>query len=86
VSGEPHGDDVTEALVHQLTSPVRFADGLRSMAGAGVDHFVHIGPGDVTAGLARRSVQEAETSVVSSLEEAAAVASEFGTVTTGGSG
>jgi [acyl-carrier-protein] S-malonyltransferase len=84
VTGAPHGDDVTEALVRQLTSPVRFADGLRSMADAGVDRFVHIGPGDVTAGLARRSVQEAETSVVSSLEEAAEVASELGAA--GGSG
>jgi len=82
-TGLPHGEDVIGGLVGQLTAPVRFAESLQAMAAAGVRQFVHIGPGDVTAGLARRSVQEAETYVVSSLEEAAAVAERLG-ATTGG--
>jgi [acyl-carrier-protein] S-malonyltransferase len=83
-TGLPHGDDVGRGLVDQLTSPVRFAESLQAMAEAGARQFVHIGPGDVTAGLARRSVKEAETYVVSSLDEAAAVADRLG-ATTGGS-
>lgn len=69
----PHGEDVAGALVAQLTSPVRFAESLAAMAAAGVTTFVHLGPGDVTAGLARRSVQGAETLVVSSLDDVARV-------------
>ncbi|MDX1690895.1 MAG: ACP S-malonyltransferase [Acidimicrobiia bacterium] len=61
----PHGESVGGALVEQLTSPVRFAESLGAMAGAGIGVFVHVGPGDVTAGLARRSIDGAETYVVS---------------------
>jgi malonyl CoA-acyl carrier protein transacylase len=44
------------------------------MAERGVRTFIHVGPGDVTAGLARRSVPDAEALVVSSLEDIAPVA------------
>lgn len=44
------------------------------MANLGVEAFVHVGPGDVTAGLAKRTARDAQTFVVSSLEEAAVVA------------
>jgi [acyl-carrier-protein] S-malonyltransferase len=74
VSARPHAGDVVEALLRQLTNPVRFSESLRGMAAAGITRFVHIGPGDVTAGLAKRSVGGAETFVVSTLEDAAAVA------------
>jgi [acyl-carrier-protein] S-malonyltransferase len=70
----PHGDSIGETLLAQLTAPVRFGDSLRAMAAAGVDTFVHVGPGDVTAGLARRSVEGATTLAVSSLEDVAGVA------------
>jgi [acyl-carrier-protein] S-malonyltransferase len=72
-TAEPHGGEVAAALLAQLTSPVRFSETLAGMADAGVTTFVHIGPGDVTAGLARRSVQGAETVVVSSLDDVAAL-------------
>ncbi len=72
-TGRPHGPDVGAGLVAQLTSPVLFADSLRGMADSGVGGFVHIGPGDVTAGLARRSVEGTEPVVVSSLEDVDAV-------------
>jgi [acyl-carrier-protein] S-malonyltransferase len=65
----PHTEDVGAGLLSQLTSPVRFADSLAAMAGAGVAAFVHVGPGDVTAGLARRSVEGTEALVVSSLDD-----------------
>ncbi len=69
----PVTDPVT-ALRRQLVSPVRFSAGLAAMAAIGIDTFVHIGPGDVTAGLARRSVPGATVHVVSRLEDVAAVA------------
>jgi [acyl-carrier-protein] S-malonyltransferase len=69
VTAQPHGTDIAAALVAQLTGTVRFADSLLHMAASGVDKFVHVGPGDVTAGLAKRSVGGTEPVVVSSLEE-----------------
>jgi [acyl-carrier-protein] S-malonyltransferase len=63
----PHGsDDTAKLLVRQLTSPVRFHEILVAIGADGADAFVHLGPGDVTAGLARRSVEGAQTFVVSS--------------------
>ncbi len=70
----PHEGDAGALLLRQLTAPVRFAASLESMAAAGIRRFVHLGPGDVTAGLARRSVEGAETHVVSRLDEVDAVA------------
>jgi [acyl-carrier-protein] S-malonyltransferase len=70
----PHGEDVAGTLVAQLTAPVRFAETLQGMAAAGIERFVHVGPGDVTAGLARRSVEGAEVLVVSSVADVDGVA------------
>ncbi|GIU92897.1 MAG: malonyl CoA-acyl carrier protein transacylase [Acidimicrobiia bacterium] len=74
-------EDAAELLARQLTSPVRFSDGLRAMAEAGAKRFVHIGPGDVTAGMARRAVPGCDTLVVSAADEvdqAAAALSSMG--------
>ncbi|VAW01347.1 hypothetical protein MNBD_ACTINO01-761, partial [hydrothermal vent metagenome] len=40
-----------------------------------VDTFIHIGPGDVTAGLVKRTIDDATVHVVSSIEQAREVAS-----------
>ncbi len=69
VAASPHDEEIGPALVAQLTSPVRFSESLRAMAATGIGSFVHVGPGDVTAGLAKRSVEGTETVVVSSLED-----------------
>lgn len=69
VTARPFGPDLAGGLVAQLTSAVRFAEALKGMAAAGVETFVHVGPGDVTAGLAKRSVEGTEPVVVSSLED-----------------
>jgi len=50
-------------------NPVRFAATLEAMAAAGVDTFVHVGPGDVTAGMAKRTVPDARVLVVSVLDD-----------------
>lgn len=70
----PYEGEAGALLLRQLTAPVRFAESLAAMAAAGIRTFVHLGPGDVTAGLARRSVESAETHVVSRLDEVDAVA------------
>jgi [acyl-carrier-protein] S-malonyltransferase len=66
--------DIPATLAQQLTAPVRFAESLQAMADAGIEAFVHIGPGDVTAGMARRTVKGSEVLVVSSVDDVPAVA------------
>jgi [acyl-carrier-protein] S-malonyltransferase len=70
----PHGDSIGRTLLTQLTAPVRFRESLNAMASVGVDTFVHVGPGDVTAGLVRKSVEGATTLVISSLDDVTGVA------------
>ncbi|MDE0189241.1 MAG: ACP S-malonyltransferase [bacterium] len=75
VSGEPmEGARVAETLVTQVSSPVRFAESLTAMARQGVEVFVHVGPGKVTAGLARRTVPSATVLTVNDVAGAAKVA------------
>ena len=76
VSSRPTTDPAA-TLTEQLTAPVRFSESLEHIADAGASMFVHIGPGDVTAGLAKRTVKGSDTRVVSTLEEARAVAGEL---------
>jgi [acyl-carrier-protein] S-malonyltransferase len=61
--------DVAANLAEQLVSPVRFAQSLEAMASAGIDTFVHIGPGEVTAGMVKRTVPGASIHVVSELDD-----------------
>lgn len=76
VSGRPTLNP-RETLLAQLTGPVRFAETLENVASAGIETFVHIGPGDVTAGLARRTVAGADVRVVSTVDQARTVAEEL---------
>lgn len=61
-------EEATELLAVQVTSPVRFEESLVAMAQAGIRVFLHVGPGDVTAGMAKRSVPGATVAVVADLE------------------
>lgn len=70
----PYGRDVAGVLAAQLTSPVRFVTTLEGIAAAGTAAFVHVGPGTVTAGLAKRSVPGAEVHTVNHLDTVEAVA------------
>lgn len=47
-------DTARATLVRQLTSPVRWTDGIRYMAEQGIRQFVELGPGKVLSGLLRR--------------------------------
>jgi [acyl-carrier-protein] S-malonyltransferase len=73
VSAAPTRDPAA-ALAQQLVGTVRFDESLQAMSAAGVDTFVHVGPGSVTAGMAKRSAPDAETLTVSSLEDVPTVA------------
>ena len=69
--------DPRSELAEQLTAPVRFAESLEAMSQDGVNAFVHIGPGDVTAGLVRRCVPDAEVLTVSTLDDVPAAAAHL---------
>jgi len=69
-TGRPHSREETAALLaRQVVSTVRFKESLEDMSQAGIGVFVHVGPGDVTAGMARRTVPEAEVLVVSEIDD-----------------
>jgi [acyl-carrier-protein] S-malonyltransferase len=66
VTAQPlSADEIAAELAVQVVSPVRFADILTGMAASGIDTFVHVGPGDVTAGMAKRCVPDATVITVS---------------------
>ena len=55
-------------LVEQLTSPVRWADGIRRLRSLGVARFVEVGPGNALTGLLRRIDRNADGSAVGTAE------------------
>ena len=80
-TAEPHDiGDLKKTLVRQVVSPVRFADSLVSMRRAGIDTFIHVGPGDVTAGMARKTVPDATVIVVSDIADLGAAVDSIGTM------
>jgi len=48
------GDEAREALIRQVTMPVRWLDSVHEMIEAGVTIFVEVGPGKVLSGLLRQ--------------------------------
>lgn len=73
-------DEINAALAGQLVGRVRFSDSLLAMAAAGVEAFVHIGPGDVTAGMAKRTIKGTTVITVSSLDDIVAAVGELAVV------
>lgn len=66
--------DYRTALLQQLVAPVRFTQTLAGMGEAGIKIYLHIGPGNVTATMAKRTVADSEVhsfSHVSDVQEAA---------------
>lgn len=73
-TARPHRPgEIADALVEQMVSPVRFRESLEGMAADGIDTFVHVGPGDVTAGLVRRTLKDARVLTVSEAGDVGAV-------------
>ncbi len=77
-------DRIPALLAAQVVSPVRFAQSLENMAASGVDTFIHVGPGDVTAGMARRVLPDARVLTVNDLDSIDATVESLSTITTGG--
>jgi len=48
------GEEAREALIRQVTLPVRWLDSIREMIDRGVNIFVEVGPGKVLCGLLRQ--------------------------------
>jgi [acyl-carrier-protein] S-malonyltransferase len=81
-TARPHRrDEIASLLRSQVVSTVRFSESLEGLAAQGADTFVHVGPGDVTAGMAKRTVEGATTHVVSDLGDVEIVVSALGTMT-----
>jgi len=77
------GDEARDALIRQVTQPVRWLDSMREMIDRGVNIFVEVGPGKVLSGLLRqidRSVRcvnvEDAASLHSALDKIAAARAE----------
>jgi len=51
---ETSGDEAREALIQQVTMPVRWLDSIREMIAQEVTIFVEVGPGKVLSGLLRQ--------------------------------
>ncbi|HSK07960.1 MAG TPA: hypothetical protein VK911_00160, partial [Vicinamibacterales bacterium] len=61
VDAEPKRDAASaiEALVRQVSSPVRWEDVMRRLASEGVRKYVEVGPGSVLTGLGRKIQRDA---------------------------
>lgn len=78
------GEEARDALIRQVTQPVRWLDSVREMIDSGVTIFVEVGPGKVLLGLLRqidRSVRcfnvEDSASLESALEKITAARAEL---------
>jgi len=78
----PHvTSDIAATLQSQVTSTVLFSESLENMAAAGIDTFVHVGPGDVTAGMAKRTVDGSSVHIVSEMSDIPGVVDSIVTMT-----
>jgi [acyl-carrier-protein] S-malonyltransferase len=67
------GTEARDALIRQITSPVRWEDSVRELIEQGVTAFVEVGPGRVLSGLLRqidRSVHSFNVEDLASLQSA----------------
>jgi [acyl-carrier-protein] S-malonyltransferase len=67
------GEEAREALIRQVTQPVRWLESIHEMIEAGVTKFVEVGPGKVITGLLRqidRSIRACNVEDAASLEAA----------------
>ncbi len=60
-------EEIREELRAQLTSPVRWLEGLQWMAAAGVGQFLEVGPGQVLTGLVKRALPGAQAQALEGL-------------------
>lgn len=75
VDAEPKrtGADAIEALVAQVSAPVRWEDVVRRLASEGVTTYVEVGQGTVLSGLVRKIVRDARVAGLSTPDDLGAV-------------
>jgi [acyl-carrier-protein] S-malonyltransferase len=54
-------DELREALVRQVSAPVRWVDSMQLLIGQGINTFVEAGPGKVLSGLMRQTSRDVKT-------------------------
>ncbi|HEY6189597.1 MAG TPA: ACP S-malonyltransferase [Pyrinomonadaceae bacterium] len=59
--GEGSGDQARDALVRQVSSPVRWLESMELLISEGVETFVEVGPGKVLSGLLRHTKRDARS-------------------------
>lgn len=62
VTAQPHGgpDEIRAQLVEQVTSPVRWEEGIRHLVAQGFTRFIELGPGRALTGFMKRIAPEAQ--------------------------
>jgi [acyl-carrier-protein] S-malonyltransferase len=68
------GKEAVEALVRQISAPVRWEDVMRRLASEGVRKYVEVGPGTVLTGLGRKVLRDAAFANIEDPSGVAAVA------------
>ncbi len=71
VHGQPHGDPTTirKNLSEQLLSPVRWTDCLQTQNSLGPARWLELGPGNVLAGLLKRTINGASADTIGTAAE-----------------
>lgn len=64
VAAYQNAEQIKDALVRQLYSPVRWTETVQSLVGEGITRFAEAGPGKVLAGLVKRIDKSAECSAL----------------------
>jgi [acyl-carrier-protein] S-malonyltransferase len=62
-----------EALIRQVSAPVRWEDSVRRLASEGVTAYVEVGPGTVLSGLIRKVAREATVLNLEAPDQLAAI-------------
>ena len=73
VKAETDADEIRNALVRQLYSPVRWTETVEKMSHSGVEVLVEIGPGKVLNGLTKRIVDSLQVTSVNDVKSLDAV-------------
>lgn len=71
-------DEMKSQLIKQVTNPVRWEQGVRTMGGDGIDLFVEIGCGKTLAGMNKRIGVAAPTFSIEKIEDIELLSKEIG--------
>jgi [acyl-carrier-protein] S-malonyltransferase len=64
-----NSNELKDALIKQLTSPVKWTQSMQEMQKNSIDNFIEIGPGKVLQGLVKRTLKDIQISGIDKVEE-----------------